>query len=306
MGHPGHRGDREGLCAEPEAERAREASGGGLAGGRAHGSYGALLADPEVDAIYNSLPNALHHDWTIQALEAGKHVLCEKPIASNAPEAERMFDAADRAGRLLVEAFMYRAHPAIDRLVQTVQEGTIGRVKLIRANFTFNRLVDPADARYAPGMAGGSIMDVGCYCVHLARAVVGSEPAEVNAICHMHELGVDEYAAGTLRFEKDVLCVFTCGMTVTSDLTTYICGDEGYIAVGTPWFCDGRFTVYQGLKGEESHIVEVPEQRDLWAVEADAFAAAVRDGVRPWISREDTLGNMRTLDALRTKAGLEY
>lgn len=165
----------------PQSSRARLAAVGsrrgdsaaqfaGRFGGRPHGSYADLLADETVEAVYVSLPNGLHHEWTVRALEAGKHVLCEKPIASNAAQAETMFDAAERAGRVLVEAFMYRCHPAIDALIETVRRGEIGQVRLIRSHFTFHRPVDADDARYRADLAGGAMMDVGCYCLHFARA----------------------------------------------------------------------------------------------------------------------------------------
>jgi xylose dehydrogenase (NAD/NADP) len=272
-------------------------------GGTAYAGYEKLLADPSVDAVYISLPNALHHPWTIRALEAGKHVLCEKPIAAGAAEAEEMFEAAGRAGRLLVEAFMYRCHPAVQKLIRTVHDGAVGPLKLIRTHFTFNRPDSPDDVRYRPELAGGSLMDVGCYCINLARALAGCEPTAVHAVAHLHPAGVDDYAAGTLDFDGRVLCSFTCGMTVSADRTTYACGSEGYAAMDTPWFCDGTFTLVRPA-GRETIHEEAP--MDLYAMEADAFAAAAVDGAEPWISQADTLGNMRVLDVLRRQIGLSF
>ena len=272
-------------------------------GGTACGGYDTLLADPGVEAVYVSLPNALHHEWTLRALASGKHVLCEKPISANAPEAEEMFDAAGRAGRLLVEAFMYRAHPAVQKLIEMVQEGAVGDLKLIRTHFTFNRPDAPDDIRYQSGLAGGSLMDVGCYPINFARALVGAEPTAAEAVAHVHPLGVDDYAAGTLDFDGRVLCAFTCGMTVDADRTTYVCGSDGYVAIGTPWFSDGTFTL---TKAEDRRTVKVEAPMDLYALEAEAFAAAVQDGAEPRISRADTLGNMRVLDELRRKVGLSF
>ena len=272
-------------------------------GGTGYGSYEDMLADPNVDAVYNSLPNALHHAWTIRAIESGKHVLCEKPIAATAAETEAMFDAAERTGRLLVEAFMYRCHPAVQRLITMVRDGAIGQPKLIRTHFTFNRPDSPEDVRYQPGLAGGSLMDVGCYCINLARALAGGEPTAVHAAAHLHAAGVDDYAAGTLDFDGRVLCAFTCGMTVDADRTTYVGGSDGYAAIDTPWFSDGTFTL---VRAGQREVIRAEASMEQYALEAEAFAACVSGEAEPWISKSDTLGNMRVLDELRKKIGLPY
>ena len=272
-------------------------------GGTAHAGYQALLDDAGVDAVYVSLPNAMHCEWTIRAIESGKHVLCEKPMASTAAEAERMFDAALSNGKLLVEAFMYRCHPAIDEVIRLVHRGEIGQLKLIRSHFTFNRPVSPHDARYDVRMAGGSLMDVGCYCVNFSRALAGCEPDAVQAAGHLHTSGVDDYAAGVLEFPGDVLASFTCGMTVDSDRTTYICGSKGYIAIDSPWFCSGEFTI--GTL-DERRTIAVESGMPAYALEADRFAAAVDDGAEPFVAEADTLGNMRVLDELRSLIGVPY
>ena len=281
-------------------------------GGAVRVGYDALLADPDVDAIYVTLPNTMHTQWSIKAMEAGKHVLCEKPFAGRVEDAQTMFDAAARTGMTLIEAFMYRTQPVIDKLLETVADGAIGQVKLIRSNFTFNRPADKNDLRYHPEMAGGSMMDVGCYCTNLSRAIVraigGGEPSGHQAVMHRHEHGVDDYAAGTLSWDNGVLATFTCGMTVLSDRTTFIGGEDGYIAIDSPWFSDGTFKVVTGeiLAGEAKvEVVEAPSPKGKYAMEAERFADAVAGG-EPWITAEDTLGNMRTLDALRTAAGLGF
>ncbi|MBI1374348.1 MAG: gfo/Idh/MocA family oxidoreductase [Phycisphaera sp.] len=273
----------------------------------AHGSYDAMLADPDVDAVYISLPNGMHHEWTIRALEAGKHVLCEKPLASNAEQAAEMFDVAERTGKLLVEAFMYRCHPAVRKVLELIRGGAIGDVRLIRSNFTFNRPAKPDDARYQADQAGGSLMDVGCYCVNFIRAVAGREPTDVHAIGHIHQLGTDDYAAGTLRFGDDLLATFTCGMTVFSDLTTCVAGTDGYLVIHHPWFSNGRFEIVRGMPQDPNAPREVHTEggpTDLYDIEARAFGQAVRGEAPPWITREDSLGNQRTLDAMRRQIGL--
>ena len=269
-------------------------------GGKGVKGYEALINDPDVDAIYNSLPNGLHAEWSIKAMNVGKHVLCEKPMARNASEVEEMFQVSEQTGQVLIEAFMYRTHPAIQKLIETVRGGALGQVKLIRSNFSFTRDVMDSDARYQVDHAGGGLMDVGCYCVNLARAVMGSEPTKAACFAHIHEKGVDDYAAGLLRFGDKTLMTFTCGMTVHNDWTTYISGDAGEIEINAPWFCDGTYKLVRDGKNE---VVEAKTDKPLYALEAEAFAAAVAGGT-PWITKEDTVGNIRVLDQLRTLSGV--
>jgi predicted dehydrogenase len=273
-------------------------------GGVGHASYQAMLDDDNVEAVYISLPNSMHHEWTIKAVEAGKHVLCEKPFASNVAEAKEMFAAGKEAGLSVIEAFMYRTQPVIHKVIEMVRGGAVGEVRIIRSNFTFNRPASMDDCRYQPELAGGSIMDVGTYCTNFTRALVGGEPTEVSAICHKHAGGVDEYAAGTMRFAGDILTTFTCGMTVNSDWGTFIGGTKGHLHIDAPWFSEGKFTVTEG--NEESTEHEVKSPMDLYAMEAAAFAEAAQDGAAPWLTEADTLGNMAVLDQLRASAGLGY
>jgi len=270
-------------------------------GGVAVGSYEELLACDDVDAVYISLPNGLHRDWTIRALEAGKHVLCEKPLARVHDEAVAMFDAAERCDQTLIEAFMYRCQPVIDEVILKVREGVIGELRLIRSDFTFDRAVTPGEARYDIEQAGGSLMDVGCYCTNLVRAIAGSEPESVHAVAHLHESGVDDWAAGTLTFPDGILATFTSGMRVVSANNTFLCGSTGYIELPFPWLGDGRYEIV-GKNGRESFQVASPLPH--YALEAERFAEVVQDGAAPWISREDTLGNLRVLDDLRKSAGV--
>ncbi|TMM13810.1 MAG: Gfo/Idh/MocA family oxidoreductase [Actinobacteria bacterium] len=173
----------------------------------AHGSYEALLADPDVEVVYISLPNGPHVEWSVRALEAGKHVLCEKPLARHPAEVERAFAAAERNGRLLMEAFMWRHHPQTSRLLELVRGGAIGDVRLIRATFTFTLVDDPA--RIDPALAGGALMDVGCYCVSGSRLLAG-EPVEASARQVVGPTGVDLRLVGTLVFPGDVLAQVDC------------------------------------------------------------------------------------------------
>ena len=273
-------------------------------GGRGVAGYQALIEDGDVEAVYLALPNGLHREWSIAAMRAGKDVLCEKPIGLNAIEAEEMFAVAEETGRTLVEAFMYRAHAQSERLVETVRSGEIGELRLMRSNFSFPRVISPDDARLLPEQGGGSLMDVGCYCVHLARQLAGREPMAVKAVAHFHPMGVDDYASGTLKFGDDFLMTFTCGMGVGSDGGTHVAGTRGRIAVDRFWLCQDEGFEILSSTGEPQRKVVVEDARPLYAVEADAFAAAVRGEAEPWITAEDSIGNMRVLDALRESAGV--
>jgi xylose dehydrogenase (NAD/NADP) len=265
--------------------------------------YEEVLADPSVDAIYIALPNGMHHQWSIAAMKAGKHVLCEKPIASNHREAEEMFAVSKETGMTLIEAFMYRTHPAIIHLIEQVRSGDIGEIRLIRSNFSFSRSIDTNDARYQPGQAGGSLMDVGCYCVNFCRALLNLNPSEVAAMAHIHETGVDDYAAGLLRFGDSTLATFTCGMTVKNDWSTFIAGTKGQIRIDNPWFSDGKYCITrnQGIERKE-----FKSEIGAYSREAIAFSDAVNGTAEPWIPEAESLGNIHTLDQLRNAADIIF
>jgi len=272
-------------------------------GGRAVGDYQALLNDKEVEAVYLSLPNSLHYPWTLLGLQAGKHILCEKPIASTAAEAEEMFELAQKSDRRLVEAFMYRQHPAVQQMLADAHSGLIGQVKMVRAHFTYHRPPSMTDVRYQPKLAGGSIMDVGCYCVNFARAATQSEPTDVQVSVHRHEGGVDEYAAGVLNFNGKMLASFSCGMTVEADRRTLICGDQGYLWSPDPWL--GGDCYYRVINGKEEQV-QAAAAYGRYALEADEMARLIREGGDPIVTPADTIGNMHVLDELRMNAGLGY
>jgi len=284
---------------------ASRTTGAAAAFARIHGGepvtgYEALLDRDDLDAVYLSLPNALHCQWTLAALDAGKHVLCEKPMALDVAEASRMFDRAAKKRLILMEAFMYRAHPQTQKLFDLVASGAIGEVRLIRANFTFSREASHADARFQNGPGGGSLMDVGCYCVDFARTLSAGEPHQLECLGHRHPLGVDDYAAGLLGFPGGSLATFTCGMTVLSDQSAHIAGSEGRIEITRFWQAKEGFSLISPKGAVEKYRVR--EKRPIYAVEADAFAAVVAGGTH-WNPPANTLGNLRTLEILRDKAG---
>ena len=280
--------------------------------------YEKLIRTPDVDVVYNALPNSMHHRWTIAALRAGKHVLCEKPLAAGAAEAQEMFDVAAQTGRVLMEAFMYRSHPQTLAVLQAVRQGKIGELKLIRTSFCFRIRQIAGNIRFRSELAGGSLMDVGCYCINFSRLLAGAEPTRIDVVGHVHESGIDDLAAGTLTFPDSVVATFSCGMTVQADNAAQLCGSEGYIQIPVPWkpprgnagFTIGRSTPPRMevqnaaplTPPQEWHPVESDD--DLYALEADDLAATILDGQPPRISADDSLNNMRVLDEMRRQLGI--
>jgi predicted dehydrogenase len=263
---------------------------------RAHGSYEALLDNPEVEAVYISLPNGPHVEWSIRAVEAGKHVLCEKPFARYPADVERAFDAADRAGRLLMEAFMWRHHPQTHRLRELVADGAIGELRLIRATFSFT--LRPDDVRLDPTLAGGALMDVGCYCVSGSR-LLGGEPTEVSARQVLGRSGVDMRLAGTLVFPGDVLAQIDCAFDLPFRQGLEAIGSEGTARVATPWGIDSPGIVLD--RGGNSERIDVGVA-DRYRLQSDNFSRAIR-GVEPQLlGRADALGQARAIDALYRSA----
>jgi predicted dehydrogenase len=261
---------------------------------RAHDSYEALLADPEVDAIYNPLPNSLHVEWSMRALEAGKHVLCEKPLTRHPADVDRAFDAADRAGRRLMEAFMWRFHPQTEQLVAMVRDGAIGRLRLVRAAFGFD-LPDAANVRWLAELEGGALMDVGCYCVSALRLVCGAEPERVSAE-RVERGGVDARLAGVLRFPGDVLGTIDCGMDVSPRAAIEVVGDAATLLLPDPWHGPNPEIVVL-RDGAEAERLR-PERADPYARELEELSAAIEGGPPPRLGRADALGQARAIDAL--------
>ena len=266
-----------------------------------HDTYDALLTDPNVDAVYIPLLNHEHHAWTIAAARAGKHILCEKPLAMNAAEAEEMVAAARAAGVLLTEGFMYRFHPRVVRLFELVRAGAIGEVRLIHSIFTIGPL-PPGHTRLDPTLGGGALMDLGCYAVNLARQVYGEEPESVTALAHIGATGVDETFGGVLRFPGGPLCVFD--VSIAGQLSVQ------YELIGTA----GRLVVPHGFRPETNQptelVLERGMEREVIAVEPadqyrlmfEDFADAIIDDRPPRYSPDDAVANMRVVDALRAAA----
>ncbi len=267
---------------------------------RAHASYEALLADPDVEAVYVPLPNSMHVEWTMRALEAGKHVLCEKPMDRRPERVAAAFDLAESAGLVLSEAFMWRHNPQTARLRELLGEGAVGDVRLVRACFSF-MLTRDVDVRLDSALDGGALMDVGCYAVSGARLAAGGEPLSVAADVVTGPTGVDLRLTGLLRFEDDVLATIDCGLDVPSRSELEIAGTEGRIVLADPWHCIAPRIVVE--RGYEREVVEV-DAGDSYRIELEDAAAAIR-GVRPpLLGRADALGQARTIDALYRSAAL--
>ena len=264
---------------------------------RAYGSYEALLADPDVEAVYISLPNSLHVEWSIRALESGKHVLCEKPLSRYPEEVERAFDAAERASRILMEAFMYRHNPQTLRLVELVRAGAIGRLRLVRAAFSFP-LADAENVRLNASLDGGGLMDVGCYCVSGARLLAG-EPEHVYGEQVVAESGVDELFTGTMRFPGDVVAQFDCGLVVPVRDELEAIGETGSLFLDDPWHC--RTPVIELRTDDGSEEVSI-EAADSYCLELENLSAAARGEAAPLLGREDALGQARAIEALYRSA----
>ena len=271
---------------------------------RAHGSYEALLADPDVDAVYIPLPNHLHLEWTLAAVRAGKHVLCEKPLALTAADAATMAEAADRAAVRLMEAFMYRLHPSWQAVRELVASGRIGRLQTVQSWFSYYN-DDPANIRNIRAAGGGALMDIGCYSINLSRMLYGSEPTRVRGTVRRETpAGVDVLTSGTLEFAGGGLATFTCSIRSETDQRVHIYGTEGHISVGIPFNIppDRPTHVFVTQGGEPPvapHVERLTfDTADPYGVEADAFAAAILDGTPMPIDAADAVANMRVIEQL--------
>jgi predicted dehydrogenase len=264
---------------------------------RAHGSYQALLADDGVDAVYIPLPNSLHVEWSIRALRAGKHVLCEKPLDRDPAQVERAYAEAEAAGRILAEAFMYRHHPQTLRMKALVEEGAIGPMRLIRASFSFTAR-NAADVRLSRELDGGALRDVGCYCVTASRFLAG-EPELVFGQQELTPSGVDGRFAALLRFADGVVSLMDSGIVVTPQERIEVVGDDGWLVLRDPWHC--REPVIELHRDGAVERIEV-ERANHYQLELEDLAAAIDGRRRPRLGREDAVAQARVIDALYRSA----
>jgi predicted dehydrogenase len=299
---------------------ARFASEHGAA--RSHGSYAALVEDPEVRAVYIATPHPQHAEWAAHAARAGRHVLCEKPLTVNYAQAAEVVEIARSARVLLMEAFMYRCHPQTARLVELLRQEIIGEVRVIEARFSYASAFNPESRTFSNELAGGGILDVGCYPVSLARLIAGAargadfaDPLEVKGAGHLGPTGVDEYASAVMRFPGDIIAEVAAGVTVSRKSCAVVHGSAGSIVLSNPWVSnraapDCPEILIQLAAEKEPRLIPVSAPVTSFSLEADVFGDALAAGrleaPPPAMTSADSLGNMRTLDMWRAAVGLAY
>ena len=268
---------------------------------RAYSSYDAMLADPDIHVIYNPLPNHLHAEWTIKAVEAGKHVLCEKPIALNVDEVDAISSAARQHGRVVTEAFMYRHHPQTMRVQEMIRNGSLGTLKLIRGSFSF-KLNDEKNIRLVPEMGGGSIWDVGCYPISYARTVVGAKPVEVFGWQVTGPTGIDDTFVGQMKFDNDIHAQFDSSFDIPFHTFMEIVGSEATLSIPKP-FKPGVNEQIFITRDEKAEAIKIKGQ-ELYLGEVEDMADAILDGKDPLISLRDSRENVVVIAALLESARL--
>jgi len=291
------------VASRDAARAAAFAQAHGLA--RSHGSYEALLADPDIEVIYNPLPNSLHAEWSIKALAAGKAVLCEKPLASNAHEAQRIVDAARETGQTLIEAFHYRYHPVARFIVETVRSGALGPLRRVAAGLNVpGKLLADDDIRFQLPLAGGSTMDLGAYCINALRLAVGEEPQVQAAAATLASPGVDGSMSARLRFPSGVEGAFECSLRAEAlGAWLRIVGERGELHADNPYLPQLGHSVSLTIDGETS--VQKFERTATYVFQARHVADVVRRGVAVQTTGEDGVANMAVVDAVYAAAGLE-
>jgi predicted dehydrogenase len=272
-----------------------------------HASYEALLADPAIDAVYNPLPNSLHAEWSIRAVEAGKHVLCEKPLATSADQARAMFDAAQKSDVCLAEAYPYRAQPQTLKLRELLAAATIGRVQLVHASFGFP-MADPANIRLSEALAGGALMDAGCYPVSLVRMIAGERPLRVQAMARWADGGVDRTLVASLEFASGLLAQISCSFATARHRQAFIAGDGGSIA--TTYLNDTSAVQPAALELKRGTALDTPRElvettaTNGFLAEAEAFRDLVVEGPDRWTgaSPQESIDIAATLEAIAASA----
>lgn len=284
-----------------------------------HASYDALLADPQVDAVYIATPHTLHAHWAIKAANAGKHVLCEKPSGISEQQTLAMLDAARENNVFFMEGFMYRCHPQTAKLIDLVRTGAIGQVRIINANFGYLATEEDAAWLFDPKLAGGGIMDVGGYPVSLARLIAGiaqgqhfAEPLSLTASGHVGKTGVDEWTTALLTFPGDIIASLSTSITAEQQRNVQIIGSTGWLDVSEPWTFDPEqgktFTITLHRRDTAPEQITVDCPVTAYTLEADVVGSAIREGKpqppSPAMSWDDSLGNIRVLEKWRTAIGL--
>ena len=286
---------------------------------RRYGNYQALIADEEVNVVYISTPHPMHGEWAIKAADAGKHLLCEKPLTINHAEAVEVVEAARRNDVFLMEAFAYRAHPHTQRLIELVKDGAIGRLRLIHISFGFDERLSTLPRLTEHTLGGGGIMDIGCYCTSMSRLLAGAalgepfvEPLRVEGCGYIDPVDrVDHYAAACLEFPDGIVGALACGVRLAQENVVRAYGREGVIVVPRPLWLPpypeaGVQTISLERYGEDPVEIPVEAKAGLFTLQVDDVAAHIEDRQSPAMGWDDTLGNMRTLDRWREAIGLRY
>ncbi len=284
-----------------------------------HASYESFLADPEIDAVYLSTPHAFHAEWAIKTLTAGKHLLCEKPMTLNHPEAMAVIECARTNQRFFMEAFMYRCHPQTQKLVELIRSHTIGEVRLIQAAFSFRTNFNPQGRLFSQELGGGGILDVGCYPTSMARLIAGAatgtpfaEPIEISGNALLGETGVDEIATASLKFPSGILAQLSTGTRLLQENAVHLYGTEGHLTIPNPWVPirnGGVTSIFLKRSNASSpEEIRIESSEGLYSLEADEVARCISLGAleSPAMSWRDSLGNMKLLDDWRAKVGLVY
>jgi predicted dehydrogenase len=261
-----------------------------------HASYAALLGDPSIDLVYISLPNTMHCEWSIRALEAGRHVLCEKPMSGTPSAVEAVFDAAERCDRLCMEAFMWRHNPQTRRLAELVAAGAIGELRLIRSSFTYDMPDADSLVQGRPELEGGALLDIGCYCVSAIR-LIGGEPEAVSAYRVIGETGVDVRTVAALQMPGGVLAQFACSFDLPAREELEILGSEGSLRVDDPWRC--RTVGIELARGGASEWIAIPQQ-DSYRLQLENMARAIRGEEQLFLDRADAVGQARAIELVRS------
>ncbi len=271
-----------------------------------YGNYEELLNDPEIDAIYISLPNHLHAEWSIKCAQAGKHILCEKPVTVNCGELEKVLEVVKKHDVFFMEAFMYRCHPQWKKIKELIADSAIGKVCTLKSTFSYNMGMQLDNIRMSNPAAGGGLMDVGCYCVSFCRLIAGEEPEKANCVGYIGPVSrIDEHSAGILKFPSGAVATFECGTQVNIPTSANIYGSKGSISIENPWFAT-KGTTKIFLRTDKEEVITVESDEDLYAKEALVVAEYLDQRQAPAMSWNDSLGQMRTLDMLRADMGLVF
>jgi predicted dehydrogenase len=263
---------------------------------RAHGSYEALLDDPDVQAVYIPLPNSLHHSWTLRCAEARKHVLCEKPLALSSEESQEMIAACRRHRVLLMEAFMYRFHPRTERVAHLVSEGTVGEVRFVRSSFTIQVRDGQNNIRLRPDLGGGALYDVGCYAINVSRMVLG-EPESAQAFGYISEHGVDDLVSGVLQFGIRQFAAIDCSLSLSQRQEFEIVGTQGHLSVPNAFLPGTADAEIHLTRGADRTLVTVTGE-DQYQRMVEHFGDATRGEAVLRLPPEDAVGNLRVITAL--------